>query len=93
MPSQSAAGETEPYAIGPDGTRLTRADLPSPHTRRWVPRRKAEVVAAVRDGLIELSEALGVYDLSLTEFKAWEDTLAAHGMGGLRTTRLKQYRL
>jgi hypothetical protein len=93
MPNRSASGENEPYAIGPDGTRLTRADLPPPDTRRWVPRRKAEVVAAVRDGLLELSDALGLYDISLTEFKSWEETMAAHGMGGLRTTRLRQYKL
>jgi len=36
------------YVIGPDGSPLTVADLPPPSTRRWVIRRKAEVVAAVR---------------------------------------------
>ena len=39
------------YVIGPDGSPLTIADLPPPNTRRWVIRRKAEVVAAVRGGL------------------------------------------
>ncbi|HUB84495.1 MAG TPA: DUF1153 domain-containing protein, partial [Rhizomicrobium sp.] len=29
--------------IGPNGTPLTLRDLPSPRTKRWVPRRKAEV--------------------------------------------------
>jgi len=38
----------ENYVIGPDGSPLTVADLPSPETQRWVIRRKAEVVAAVR---------------------------------------------
>ncbi|MDR1828208.1 MAG: DUF1153 domain-containing protein, partial [Methylobacteriaceae bacterium] len=32
------------YVIGPDGSPLTIADLPPPDTRRWVIRRKAEVV-------------------------------------------------
>ncbi|MBN9054241.1 MAG: DUF1153 domain-containing protein, partial [Rhizobiales bacterium] len=36
------------YVIGPDGNPLTIADLPPANTRRWVIRRKAEVVAAVR---------------------------------------------
>ena len=36
------------YVIGPDGSPLTVADLPPQNTRRWVIRRKAEVVAAVR---------------------------------------------
>ena len=35
------------YVIGPDGSPLTIADLPAPGTRRWVIRRKAEVVAAL----------------------------------------------
>jgi len=34
------------YVIGPDGSPLTIADLPPPETKRWVIRRKAEVVAA-----------------------------------------------
>ena len=34
------------YVIGPDGSPLTIADLPAPGTKRWVIRRKAEVVAA-----------------------------------------------
>ena len=37
------------YVIGPDGSPLTIADLPPKNTRRWVIRRKAEVVAAVGD--------------------------------------------
>ena len=35
------------YVIGPDGSPLTIDDLPAPGTKRWVIRRKAEVVAAV----------------------------------------------
>src|SRR5471030_1439044 len=42
------------YVIGPDGSPLTIADLPPPTTKRWVIRRKAEVVAAVRGGLLSL---------------------------------------
>ena len=42
------------YWIGPDGSPLTIADLPPKTTRRWVIRRKAEVVAAVRGGLLSL---------------------------------------
>ncbi len=45
------------YVIGPDGSPLTIADLPPANTRRWVIRRKAEVVAAVRGGLLSLEEA------------------------------------
>ena len=37
--------------MGPDGNPLTLDDLPPAGTTRWVIRRKAEVVAAVRGGL------------------------------------------
>ena len=48
----------ENYVIGPDGSPLTLADLPKPSPQRWVVRRKAEVVAAVRGGLLSLEEHL-----------------------------------
>jgi hypothetical protein len=56
--------------IGPDGCPLTIADLPAPRTQRWVIRRKAEVVAAVRGGLISLEEACRRYALTVEEFRA-----------------------
>ena len=40
--------------MGPDGNPLTLDDLPPAGTTRWVIRRKAEVVAAVRGGLLTL---------------------------------------
>ncbi len=43
--------------IGPTGKPLTVNNLPPAGTKRWVIRRKAEVVAAVRNGLIDLEEA------------------------------------
>ncbi len=43
------------YVMGPDGSPLTIADLPPQNTKRWVIRRKAEVVAGVRAGLIKPS--------------------------------------
>ena len=78
--------------IGPDGQRLTRADLPPANTRRWVIRRKAEVVAAVRGELLTLDEACDHYNLSHEEFECWRRTIDRHGIQGLRTTRIKKYR-
>src|SRR5436190_1249561 len=49
------------YVIGPDGSPLTIADLPKPGTKRWVIRRKAVVIAAVRGGLLTLEEACSRY--------------------------------
>ena len=82
----------EPYVIGPTGAALTLADLPPPNTGRWVIRRKAEVVAAVRGGLLTLDEALERYCLTAEEFLAWQQSIDRHGLAGLRTTRLQQYR-
>ena len=56
------------YVIGPDGSPLTVADLPPRDTKRWVIRRKAEVVAAVRGGLLSIEEACDRYKLSVDEF-------------------------
>jgi hypothetical protein len=80
------------YVTGPDGRRLTIADLPAPGTKRWVIRRKAQVVAAVRGGLLSLEEACARYALTIEEFLAWQRSIDQHGLAGLRTTRIQQYR-
>lgn len=73
-------------------SRLRIEDLPPPGTRRWVIRRKAEVVAAVRAGVISLEDACRRYSLSAEEFLSWQKSIEKHGMRGLRTTRIKDYR-
>jgi hypothetical protein len=78
--------------IGPDGRKLTIDDLPAPGIKRWVTRRKAEVVAAVRGGLLSVEDACGRYELSKEEFGGWEKLYDRHGVKGLRTTRLQNYR-
>ncbi|MCB8837783.1 MULTISPECIES: DUF1153 domain-containing protein [Aurantimonadaceae] len=80
------------YVIGPDGSPLTLADLPPTNTRRWVIRRKAEVVAAVRGGLLSLEEACSRYTLTVEEFLSWQMSIDQHGLAGLRTTQLQEYR-
>ena len=80
------------YVIGPDGSPLTLADLPPPNTKRWVIRRKAEVVAAVRGGLLSLDEACKRYTLTVEEFLAWQRSIDRYGVPGLRVTRLQIYR-
>ncbi len=78
--------------IGPAGQPLTLDTLPPADTHRWVIMRKAEVVAAVRCGLISLAEACDRYRLSVEEYSSWQSLVEAHGMLGLRVTRLQQYR-
>mgnify|MGYP006289979501 FL=1 len=79
-------------AIGPHGDPITIDDLPPPDTKRWVVRRKAEVVAGVRAGLISIEEACERYSLSMEEFLSWQRMIENHGVRGLRTTRLQHYR-
>jgi transposase-like protein len=66
--------------------------LPDPNTKRWVVRRKAAVVAAVRSGGITIEEACRVYQLSEEEFRSWDRAFELHGLAGLRTTRIQRYR-
>jgi hypothetical protein len=65
--------------------------LPPPTTKRWVVRRKAAVVAAVRSGQVTLEEACRWYQLSEEEFLAWQRAFEIHGLAGLRITRTQQY--
>jgi hypothetical protein len=70
----------------------TTAELPSLNTKRWVARRKAAVVTAVRNGKIGLEEACRRYELSKEEFLAWERGIENNGVPGLRITRVQIYR-
>ncbi|MEL6113173.1 MAG: DUF1153 domain-containing protein [Pseudomonadota bacterium] len=90
--SSSVTQQKEAYIIGPDGTPLTLADLPPKTTKRWVIRRKAEVVMAVRGGLLTLEEACDRYSLTVEEFLSWQKAIEQFGMKGLRATRVQQYR-
>ena len=67
-------------------------DLPAPGTKRWVTRRKAEVVAGVHSGLITAEQACERYNLSMEEFNSWRELAEHHGVRGLRTTRIQEYR-
>lgn len=82
--AETFAGDTLPKSID---------DLPPAGTRRWVIRRKAEVVAGVRAGLISIEEACTRYSLSVEEFLSWQRAIDRHGLRGLRTTRIKDYRI
>ena len=68
LEQQRINGKGERYVIGPTGAALTLDDLPPPETERWVIRRKAEVVSAVRGGLLSLEDACKRYRLTTEEF-------------------------
>jgi hypothetical protein len=69
-----------------------RDSLPPPNTKRWVIRRKAQVVSAVENGSISLEHACERYSLSIEEFLSWQRSIEEHGLRGLRATRVQQYR-
>ena len=83
MPAGKPAADR---AIGPDVTE----DLPSSNDVRWVRRRKAQVVAAVRGGILTLSDALARYSLSLEEFIEWEREVGHELQERRRTGRLRE---
>ena len=80
------------YVIGPYGQAMTVADLPPCDTKRWVIGRKAELVAAVRGGLLSLEEACERYALTVDEFLSWQRSIDRYGLPGLRATRVQDYR-
>jgi len=55
-------------------------------------RRKAEVLAAIKGGLLSIEEACDRYDLSLDEIMMWERTVHRSGIHALRVTKLQYYR-
>jgi hypothetical protein len=57
-----------------------------------VARRKAQIVAAVRGGQLAFDEACRRYNISAEEFLSWERAIDRHGPGGLRVTRLQEFR-
>ena len=72
----------------PDGSIMTRADLPPPETRRWVASRKAAVVRAVRYGLLSEVQAQDRYGLS----QEWMRAVTAHGEEALKATLVQRFR-
>jgi len=78
--------------LAPDGSVLALADLPPPDAQRWVASRKAIVVAAVRGGLLSMSDACARYRLTTEEFLGWQMQVDRNGLQGLRATRVQEYR-
>jgi hypothetical protein len=90
--SRGKVALAERIVFGRPSASATLADLPPTNTKRWVIRRKAEVVAGVRNGIISLEEACRRYKLSIEEFLSWQSLIESHGLAGLRATRLQDYR-
>lgn len=61
--------------------------VPPVDTTRWLPRRKAQVVAAVQAGLLTIDEVCTLYRLSIEEFLSWQSAVREYGVSGLRVSR------
>jgi hypothetical protein len=66
-----------PSFIGPDGEEITLAQLPRRGLKRWSPRQKAMVVAAVQHGLLTFDEACKRYESYSKEYLLWHNSFAA----------------
>lgn len=73
--------------------RSVLGDLPPPSTKRWVPQRKAAVVAAVKNRAITIDEACRRYNLSVEEYLFWQEMVEKHGVKGLYVTKLQDFRI
>src|ERR1700722_2816957 len=65
--------------------------LPLPG-ERWVPRRKAMVIDALRREEMTIEEVCRLYSLSQDELASWISAFGRHGVPGLRATRVQLYR-
>lgn len=81
--------EALPTVLAHNGNLINIDDLPSASMKRWSPSRKANVVYAVRGGLITVDGVCEKYGLSLEEYYSWERTVVSVGTKGL-TLRLRQ---
>lgn len=89
--ADGAVGEPADYSAMAETPR-SFGDLPLPNVRRWTIRRKAAVVTGVVNGVLTAEEACQRYQLSEEEFASWQRAYEEHGLPGLRSTRLQQYR-
>jgi hypothetical protein len=85
-------GASEEAVADDGGSPRDLDDLPPPETHRWVARRKAQVVGAVRAGRLTFEDACRRYNISHEEFASWERAIDRHGVRGLKVTRLQEFR-
>lgn len=88
VPNRADSAKSAPAVTG---ARVTLNDLPPLHCR-WVPRRKATIVALMSSDIITAEEVIKRYpDLTQEELASWIRIVNQYGMAGLRTTRTQQY--
>lgn len=85
------------HTIGPDGAPISLEDAPPPYSPdtgdiRWTARRKATVVCLINGGVITQTEGMERWAMSLSEMQEIMDHYKRHGLPGLRTTKVQDYR-
>ena len=70
---------------------VTAVNLPVPGAK-WTPRRKAQIVAAVHAGVLDLEEACDRYTLTVDEFLGWQEAVDQEGLAGLSVRRRQERR-
>ncbi len=77
---------------GPLDDPLTALGLPARDTTRWTARRKAEIVEAVKSGLLNAELACEWYALTIEELDEWQRAAEREGTLGLRVTATQRSR-
>ena len=90
-PSCRSLGPSSRHQVGL-GEPVAVSSLPPPETRRWSPRRKAQLVCAVQAGLLSVEDVCARYSITLEEWSNWETQFARDGRRGLRVLGISQYR-
>jgi hypothetical protein len=92
FPRKAAMPDAPTDVIGPFGEKLTLNLLPPANPARWTVRRKAELDAAMRGGLLTFDEACARYGLAMEELIPWQGAHQRSRMQGLRVTRSQEFR-
>ncbi len=79
------------FVKGPNGERLTLADLPDAQVQRWGILTKARIVAAVEGGLITQAGACARYGLSVEEYIIWKQRVIVRAYPHLAWLAAKQF--
>jgi hypothetical protein len=75
------------FFIGPDGEQVMLAQLPPRGLKRWLPRDKVMVVAAVRHGQLSFDEACKRYGPYAKGYLSWHNSFAAVRSSEARTIK------
>ena len=81
------------HVFGENRKHITLADLPPPvGKQRWVPRKKAAIIAGIEGGLLSPDEACERYSISTEELDEWQQMFCTHGLSGLQVTKTNIFR-